>query len=153
MKGKRVDIGPGGREKIAELMAAGKPLDQISAEMGLSRATTARRMREAKELVPGIRAQKRQALPAPLPKPEDVPESTPLEQIAIWLSMAKEEVDAARSAGDTDMMQKMVRLATALLALQQKATPEPPPDPNKHPDFVEAAETVRKRWRSLLEKL
>ncbi len=81
------------------------------------------------------------AKPAPLPvDAAEISDSTPLEQIAAWLAMAREEADAARASGDVDAMGKMLRIASTLLGLQQKSTPAARPDPNENPDFVEAAD-------------
>jgi hypothetical protein len=136
--------------------------DAIAAELGTSRATAARRMRALKPGVGAVRRASRAAAApapvakkaAPLPEPdEEIAESTSLEQIGEWLRMAKDEAEAARSAGDVDNLGKMLRIASTLLALQQKHTPVAPPDPNDNPDFIAAAERAKKRWLDLLDRI
>ena len=159
------------------MMARGLGPDTIAAELGTSRATAARRMKELRAGVPEVRAARRAAASRParvgalpaapatpskaqsssspvvLPDADTVPEATPLEQINEWLKMAKEEAEVARTGDDLDTVQKMTRLAATLLTLQQKYTRPPPPDVNEHPDFVAAAARVRKRWHELLSKI
>lgn len=138
-------------------MARGGTAESIAKVLGVAKTTAFRRMQELKSGVPAMRAARRRSrVPVPVPLPEDaeeVPEDTPLEQIRAWLRMAKDEADAARAAGETEMMAKMLRLASTLLALQQKATPIAPPDPNEHPDMVAAAVRVRVRWHTLISAM
>lgn len=154
------DLGPGSNDRVVAMMARGQSRDDIARELGCSPATAGRRMAAAKGGVPAARLVTRPSpaapveTPAPLPSvAEDIPEETPLEQIAEWLQMAKEEADAARSAGDVDNLGKMLRIASTLLALQQKHTPVVAPDLNDNPDFIAAAARVRKRWHDRLDAL
>lgn len=157
MARKRIELGADVEAKIVSLMARGGTADSISKALGISMRTAGRRMQELRSRVSAVRLEKRKAIPlspAPLPESdEEVPEDTPLEQIGVWLKMAKEEADAARLAGETENMVKTLRLASTLLALQQKATPVAPPDPNDNPDMVAAAVRVRKRLRALMENM
>jgi hypothetical protein len=141
-------------------MVRGESAAVVARTLGCSLATAKRRMAELRKGVPAARAEKRAAAQpalapkasAALPDPDgEIPEGTTIEQIGKWLRLAEEEIAAGK--GEPDTIAKMVRLAATLLALQVKATPPPKADPNDNPDFVAAAERVRKRWHDLLEKV
>jgi hypothetical protein len=161
---KRIDLGNDADARIVASMVRGESAAVVARTLGCSLATAKRRMAELRKGVPAARAEKRGASPklpattprAKLPDPDGViPEETTLEQIGEWLKLAKEEIAAASltPGSEPETIAKMVRLAATLLALQVKATPPPKPDPNDNPDFVAAAERVRKRWHDLLEKV
>jgi hypothetical protein len=150
--------------RIVASMVRGESAAVVARTLGCSLATAKRRMAELRKGVPAARAEKRATAPsvslpstrAKLPDPDgEIPEGTTLEQIGEWLKLAKDEIDAAGKipGSEPETIAKMVRLAATLLALQVKATPPAKPDPNDNPDFMAAAERVRKRWHDLLEKV
>jgi hypothetical protein len=156
----RKDLGSDADARIVASMVRGESAAVIARTLGCSAATAKRRMAELRKGVPAARAEKRAAAPpalapkasATLPDPDgEIPEGTTIEQIGKWLKLAEEEIAAGK--GEPDTIAKMVRLAATLLALQVKATPPAKPDPNDNPDFMAAAERVRKRWHDLLEKV
>lgn len=158
----RKKMGADADSRIVALIARGATAETIAHTLGVSKTTAFRRMQELRGDAVAVRAEKRKKAPAPDvapgPKPlpdtvESIQEETPLEQINAWLKMTQEEVDAARSAGESETTAKMIRLASALLTLKNKATPITPPDPNENPDFVALAERVRKRWHDLIDRM
>lgn len=163
---KRADLGNDAEARIVASMVRGDSAVVVARTLGCSLATAKRRMAELRKGVPAARAEKRAAVvrePAaraekraavaePLPDPDgEIPEGTTIEQIGKWLRLAEEEIAAGK--GEPDTIAKMVRLAATLLALRVKATPAPKADPNDNPDFVAAADRVRKRWHDLLDKV
>lgn len=158
----RKKMGADADSRIVALIARGATAETIAHTLGVSKTTAFRRMQELRGDAAAIRVEKRKTVPSPAaapgPKPlpdtiEAIQEETPLEQINAWLKMTQEEVDAARSAGESETTAKMIRLASALLTLKNKATPITPPNPDDNPDFKAMAAKVRKRWHDLLDKV
>lgn len=59
--------------------------------------------------------------------------------------------ELAREAEDVARMVSVERAVASVVQARAKARPEPAEDPNKLPDLVAAAKTVRERWHKLLE--
>lgn len=159
----RKELGVDANSRIVELMARGMTIEGIARAMEISKTTAFRRCQELKGEATAARqtartkteqasAPKRNA-PAALPSdPDSIPDDTPLEQIGAWLKMARDEVDAARAAGESELVLKTTRVAAGLLAMQQKFTPVAAPDPNDNPDFIKSAKKVREHWHDLLNR-
>lgn len=158
---KRIELASAIKEQFREDMKRGMSSAQLAAKYKMSERTTKRRMQEQKagvetELVAqrqAKRVQDKSTASVALPEADAIPVDAPLEQLNAWLRTAREEVDTARAIGDIDTMQKMMRIAATLLALQQRYTAPPPPDPNANPDMIEAATRVRKKWHALADRL
>lgn len=143
------------------MMARGLSREDIAKELGCSPATAGRRMAAVKSGVPSARAVlppilSRPAPPpapkadGPLPAAEDVTEETPLELIDRWLERAER---MAVSSTEEAEVATATRLAATLLGMKLKHTPVDRPDPNDHPDFVEAAASARKKLHDRLDAI
>ena len=161
---KRIDLGAGEQARIALLMNAGKKSAAIAAELGISEATAKRRMASIRGVVADSKtARKREAIKASPVAQElgigeedpdlELPADTTLESIDRLLRVAEERAKLAESDEDPENHIKYVRLSAQLLEARRKMLPVPKVDPNDHPDMVEAAARVRKRWHDLADRL
>lgn len=161
---KRIDLGPDANGRIEAMLNAGMASDAIARQLKISPATVRRRVAELKGKVPP-KFPTLASAPAPSPNltpadqdaapPDDeqVPDGTSVSQIKAWLEIARERAAEAAGRNDVDNHVKYLRLAATLLEALRKATPVPKPDPNEHPDMVEAAARVRERWHKLADSL
>ncbi len=147
---------------------AGKSAKVIAAELtkagveGASAATVSRRLRELRGQPAKLRtlkgeAPKRAVQTAPtaeappLPEtPEDIPDGTDVSTLDHWIEVAKRNGATAETEKNLAGIGAMGRLVATLLEHRRKATPDPKPDPNEHPDMVAAAKRAREDLHTLI---
>jgi hypothetical protein len=150
----RIELSPAVEAEIAARTARGESPASIWEAVGrVVSAKTIERRQSALKRGPAMQAPQPTEAASTNDIPDEVPETTPLEDLNRWIARLEIASLKAEERGNLGELASLAAKSTALMALKHRATPMAKPNPNDAPDMIALAEVGEKRLQALVDDL